>query len=110
MEDQIANFMMKESKFEFFLVNRDLALAHTAEVRGLTVVTGVNWTKLSQSVEAKFPFETFDFAQSGFRIFVSASPIAYGFGLDVFRNRQGMSSSIWLCGWPLMMASRVSAR
>ena len=41
--------------------------------------------------------------------FVSASPIAYGFGLDVFRNRQGMSSSIWLCGWPLMMASRVSA-
>ena len=42
--------------------------------------------------------------------YVSASPIAYGFGLDVFRNRQGMSSSIWLCGWPLMMASRVSAR
>ena len=41
---------------------------------------------------------------------VSASPIAYGFGLEVFRNRQGMSSSIWLCGWPLMMASRVSAR
>ncbi|MER9971200.1 hypothetical protein, partial [Mesorhizobium sp. M0060] len=34
---------------------------------------------------------------------VSASPITYGFGLDVFRNRQGMSSSIWLCGWPLMM-------
>ncbi|MER9971905.1 hypothetical protein, partial [Mesorhizobium sp. M0060] len=33
---------------------------------------------------------------------VSASPITYGFGLDVFRNRQGMSSSIWLCGWPLM--------
>ncbi|MER9890473.1 hypothetical protein NKJ48_33720, partial [Mesorhizobium sp. M0114] len=28
---------------------------------------------------------------------VSASPITYGFGLDVFRNRQGMSSSIWLC-------------
>ena len=43
-------------------------------------------------------------------IVVSASPIAYGFGLDVFRNRQGMSSPIWLCGWPLMMASRVSAR
>ncbi|MER9600347.1 site-specific integrase, partial [Mesorhizobium sp. M0244] len=33
--------------------------------------------------------------------FGSASPITYGFGLDVFRNRQGMSSSIWLCGWPL---------
>ena len=40
---------------------------------------------------------------------VSASPIAYGFGLDVFRNRQGMRSSIWLWGWPSMIASRVSA-
>lgn len=41
---------------------------------------------------------------------VSASPIACGCERDVFRNRQRMSSSISFLGWPLMMASRVSAR
>ena len=32
------------------------------------------------------------------RTIVSATPIPYGLRLDVFRNRQGMRSSIWLCG------------
>ena len=40
---------------------------------------------------------------------VSASPIPYASGLDVFRKRQGMSSSILLCGCPFRIASSVSA-
>ena len=40
---------------------------------------------------------------------VSAPPAPYGLGVEDFRKRHGMRSSTPLCGWPLMMASRVSA-
>ena len=42
-------------------------------------------------------------------ITVSAPPAPYGLGVEDFRKRHGMRSSTPLCGWPLMMASRVSA-
>lgn len=74
MEHEVAAFMMKVSKFEFFLVNRDRKLAHISEVRSLSIVTGVNWTKLAQYVEDRFPFKKFDFKASGFNAFVETAP------------------------------------
>ncbi|MFD9901284.1 hypothetical protein [Mesorhizobium sp. NPDC059025] len=74
MEDEIANFMLKASKFEFFLVNRANSLALTKEVRGLKVVAGVNWTRLAQLVERDFPFASFNFSKSDFAIFVESVP------------------------------------
>ncbi|PBC21281.1 MULTISPECIES: hypothetical protein [unclassified Mesorhizobium] len=73
-EKDIADFMLKASKFEFFLVNRDTSLAHTNAVGGLIVISGVNWTRVAQRVEANFPFHSFDFASSGFEIFAQAAP------------------------------------
>lgn len=74
MEEEIAAFMMKEAKFEFFLVNCDPNLAHTKDVRGLTVISGINWKALADYVEAKFPFKGFDFKLSGFKIFKDTAP------------------------------------
>ena len=74
MEDEIANFMLKASKSEFFVVNQNIELALIRSVRKFTVISGVNWTKLAQRVEAKFPFKSFDFSKSGFMIFAQTAP------------------------------------
>lgn len=74
MEEEIAGFMLKASKFEFFVVNRDIELAVTKSVRSLTVISGINWTKLAQRVEARFPFASFDFSKSAFEIFAQTAP------------------------------------
>lgn len=74
MEEEIARFMLKASKFEFFVVNWDIELAVTRSVREFTVISGINWTKLAQRVEAKFPFKSFDFSKSGFAIFAQTAP------------------------------------
>lgn len=74
MDDEIANFILKASKFEFFLVNRNNSLALTKDVRGLKVVAGVNWTRLAHLVEDAFPFASFDFSNSDFAIFATTSP------------------------------------
>ena len=74
MEDKIAAFMVSAAKFEFFLVNRDLALAHIEDVRGLCIVRGVNWTILAKYVEAKYAFRGFDFESYGFEVFRDTAP------------------------------------
>ena len=74
MEQAIAKFMMTMSKFEFFLINLDIDLAHVAKVRGLDVVQGVNWTRLAARVEGRYAFATFDFERSGFAVFRNTAP------------------------------------
>ncbi|MDX8470323.1 hypothetical protein RFM26_32095 [Mesorhizobium sp. VK23B] len=74
MEQDIANFMLRAAKFEFFLVNRDTSLVHTKVVGVFTAIIGVNWTKVAQFVEVAFPFNTFDFTNSGFEIFAQTAP------------------------------------
>ncbi|MDR7225253.1 hypothetical protein [Aminobacter aminovorans] len=74
MEDEIAAFMIKAAKFEFYLVNRDLALAHIEVVRGLCLVTGVNWAIVAKYIEAKHPFKDFDFERYGFEMFRNTAP------------------------------------
>ena len=49
------------------------------------------------------------FRPSTLQTAVSASVTAYAWRLDVLRKRQGMRSSIPLCGWPLRIPSSVSA-
>lgn len=74
MEEEISRFMLATSKFEFFLVNRDLRFAHTIDVRGLRAISGVNWTEIAARIEERFPFATFNFAPSGFLAFKESSP------------------------------------
>ncbi|MER8479776.1 hypothetical protein [Mesorhizobium sp. M1163] len=74
MEEEIARFMLKASKFEFFVINQSIELALSKEVRTFAAVSGVNWTKLAQRIEEKFPFTSFDFSKSGFEIFAQTAP------------------------------------
>jgi hypothetical protein len=74
MEEEIARLMLKMSKFEFYLVNRDIELARTTAIKGLNVVTGIDWNRLARWVEAKHPFTKFDFAQSRFQAFKETAP------------------------------------
>lgn len=72
LDDEIANFMLLASKFEFFLVNLNQAFAH---IDGRTrAVTGVNWDRVGQSLEAINPFNEFDFESSAFQIFKETAP------------------------------------
>lgn len=72
LDEEIANFMLTAAKFEFFLVNFDQAFAH---VRGSRkIITGVNWDRVGQSLEGMYPFSEFDFASTGFQIFVESVP------------------------------------
>lgn len=74
MEDRIAHLMLKMSKFEFYLVNRDVAFATTKAVGKLNVVTGINWSTLAKQLEIKHSFADFDFAQCKFGLFKDTSP------------------------------------
>ncbi|MGX5851699.1 hypothetical protein ACWGTO_32330 [Mesorhizobium sp. PL10] len=73
-ETDIAIFMLQASKFEFFLINRSRSFIHTVSTKGRTIVTGVNWTRVAQAVEAAAPFASFDFISSGFKIFIETTP------------------------------------
>ena len=74
MEEVIARLLMKMSKFEFYLVNRDTELAHTRTANGLEVVTGINWTRLAQQIERAYPFSKFDFGRSSFGVLQETAP------------------------------------
>ncbi|NOC91923.1 hypothetical protein GS614_08335 [Ruegeria sp. HKCCD6604] len=72
VDEEIAEFMLLASKFEFFLVNLDQTFAHVdGETRA---VIGINWDRVGTSLEDKFPFADFNFANSGFRIFKEEAP------------------------------------
>jgi len=72
MEAKISQFILKVSKFEFFLINTDITLAHFDRATG--AVTGLNWTRLAALIEAEMPFSAFNFQQSGFSIFKDTAP------------------------------------
>lgn len=71
MEQQLSEYMMRFSKFEFFLMRMDPAFVQTNA--GQRVV-GVQWEAVASKVEAAFPWATFDFASSGFDIFRKEPP------------------------------------
>lgn len=72
MDEEISKFMLLAAKLEFFLVNLDHNFAHVhTETR---VVRGVNWDRVGQSLEARHPFEEFNFSKSGFQIFKDTVP------------------------------------
>lgn len=72
LDEEIANFMLLAAKFEFFLVNLDQNFAHVQGSMG--VVVGINWERVGQSLQARHPFASFDFAGSGFQIFKETAP------------------------------------
>lgn len=74
LEEQIARFMLRVSKFEFYLVNADRDLARTISVKGLDIIAGINWSRLAQRLESRQPFSQFDFGKSPFGIFKDTAP------------------------------------
>lgn len=74
MEEQIARFLIRAAKFEFYLVYSDRSLAQTREIAGLAVMTGVNWPLLAHKLEAVEPFGDYDFGTSPFGIFRETVP------------------------------------
>ncbi|GAA6200233.1 hypothetical protein [Aquicoccus sp. SU-CL01552] len=72
MDDEIAGFMLMAAKFEFFLINLNPNFAH---VHGKTkVVTGVNWDRVSESLEDIHPFDEFRLEDSGFQTLKETAP------------------------------------
>jgi hypothetical protein len=74
MEDQIAQFLLRAAKLEFFLANADVQLVHLRPAGQLNIVSGVNWTAVAQRIEAKYPFAAFDFALAPFGLFKETAP------------------------------------
>jgi hypothetical protein len=74
VEDEIARFMLRAAKFEFFLANTGIELAQLRPLGHFNIVTGVNWTNVANRVEAKYPFEAFDFKITEFNIFRDTAP------------------------------------
>ena len=72
MDLEISRFMLLAAKLEFFLVNLNQDFAQVEA--GTRVVRGVNWDRIGQSLECKFPFKEFDFAGSGFQLFKETTP------------------------------------
>lgn len=72
MDNEIAEFMLLAAKLEFFLVNLDQGFAHSDGET--SVVRGVNWERIGQSLEHMHPFAAFDFEGSGFQIFKETVP------------------------------------
>ena len=74
MEEEIARFMIRAAKFEFYLVNKDRSLAQTRDVGALRVVAGVNWVMLAHKLQERHPFAMFNFYDTSFGIFVQTVP------------------------------------
>ena len=74
MEAEIANFMLRAAKLEFFLVNLNREFAHTKTIGSLTAVAGVNWTQVASYIENSFPFFKFNFDQSAFTLLRLTAP------------------------------------
>ncbi|RZS76894.1 hypothetical protein EV217_5126 [Phyllobacterium myrsinacearum] len=71
MEQQLAEYMMRFAKFEFFLMRVDPGFVQKNKENR---VTGVQWDMLANEVEKVFPWATFDFDNSGFAIFKDQPP------------------------------------
>ncbi len=72
MDEKIARFMLKVSKFEFFLINTDINLARIHKTTGNVI--GLDWARLADVVEAKNPFSEFDFQQTAFSMLKDTTP------------------------------------
>ncbi len=72
MEEMISQYMLRMGKFEFFLVSMDIELAHVSGAN--QAVMGVNWTRLAQRVENRYPFAQFDFDHPPIRMFKETAP------------------------------------
>lgn len=72
IEYTISEFMLRASKFEFFLVNLDQQFAHVEVANN--VVKGVNWSRVAITIEDLFPFDCFDFENSDFDVFSTTVP------------------------------------
>lgn len=74
IEDKISKFMMKVSKFEFFLINQNIELASIKEDKGFQKLVGINWGKLAVLIEKEHKFSSFDFDNCKFNILKDTSP------------------------------------
>jgi len=74
LEEQIAHFMLRAAKFEFYLVNRDTGFAQTRRSGTFDVIAGIQWGVIAQQLQVKQPFETFDFTASAFNMFRQTAP------------------------------------
>ena len=74
MEKLIAHFMLRAAKFEFYLINKDIGFAQTKHIGELEAISGVQWSKVAQHLQEKFPFESFDFDASSFALFKKTAP------------------------------------
>jgi len=72
VEEEISHYMLRVAKFEFFLVSTDINLAHVSGAN--QAILGVNWTRLAQHVEHRYPFAQFDFDHPPIRIFKETAP------------------------------------
>lgn len=72
MEEKISQYMLRMGKFEFFLVSMDIELAHVSGAN--QAVMGVNWTRLAQRVENRYPFAQFDFDHPPIQMFKETAP------------------------------------
>lgn len=72
MESTISEFMLLAAKFEFFLATHNRNFVH---IDGTThKVIGMNWENVATSLSTAYPFNSFDFASSGFEYLVKTVP------------------------------------
>ncbi len=77
LEADISKFMMKVSKFEFFLINRNIELCKVSDKdTEIKRLAGIQWDKLAVLIEEKYPFSRYhsEFASYGFSIFKDSPP------------------------------------
>lgn len=74
IEREISDFMLKMSKFEFFLINQNIELGRVEQKGTLQKITGIEWEKLATMLERKYKFQSFDFHSYKFFYFISNVP------------------------------------
>jgi hypothetical protein len=74
LEEQIARFMLRAAKFEFYLVNNNMDFAQTKPVGAFEAIAGIQWSKVAQSLQKICPFEGFDFDASPFGVLKRTAP------------------------------------
>lgn len=71
MEELVSRAMLRISKFEFYLLSRDVGLARLGADRK---VIGIDYEKLAEKIEPIHEFNEFDFENSDFKIFKNEPP------------------------------------
>ena len=61
LDEKISKFMLKFSKFEFYLITQFLELARTTEcpIKNCKKIAGLNWERLAKKLEEKNKFSDF---------------------------------------------------